>query len=88
MQNQPLTILVTRPQGQAQELETLLRARGWNVLFQPVIAIGPPADDYAALDAELQRLAEFEWVVFSSANGVDQSLGFLKIREATSLPLM
>ena len=71
MQNQPLTILVTRPQGQAQELETLLRARGWNVLFQPVIAIGPPADSYAALDAELHRLVEFEWVVFSSANGVE-----------------
>jgi len=71
MRNQSLSILVTRPQGQAEELETLLRARGWDVLFQPVIAIGPPADSYAALDAELQRLADFEWVVFSSSNGVE-----------------
>ncbi|MDO4630619.1 MAG: uroporphyrinogen-III synthase, partial [Planctomycetia bacterium] len=64
-------VLVTRPQGQAEELETLLRAEGMDVLFQPVIAIGPPADNYTALDEVVSQLKTFQWVVFSSSNGVE-----------------
>ncbi len=64
-------VLVTRPRGQAKELESLLLAEGMDVLFQPVIEIGPPDDSWSALDSALQRLNQFDWVVFSSSNGVD-----------------
>ena len=36
----------------------------------PTIDIVPPADAYAALDAELRDLSTFDWVVFTSVNGV------------------
>jgi uroporphyrinogen III methyltransferase/synthase len=42
---------------------------GAEVLLQPAIAIEPP-EDWQQLDACLARLAEFRWIVFSSANGV------------------
>ncbi len=42
---------------------------GAEVIVQPAIRIGPPAD-WRPVDAALARLAEFDWLVFSSANGV------------------
>jgi uroporphyrinogen III methyltransferase/synthase len=39
------------------------------VLVQPAIEISEP-DDWRPLDAVIGRLAEFDWLVFSSANGV------------------
>jgi uroporphyrinogen III methyltransferase/synthase len=49
---------------------------GAEVLFQPAIEIRPP-DDWSAVDAALARLKEFDWLVFSSVNGVDALLGRL-----------
>lgn len=69
--NKPPKVLVTRPRGQAEELESLLLAEGMDVFFQPVIEIGAPEDAWSALDAALQRLNQFDWVVFSSSNGVE-----------------
>lgn len=62
-------ILVTRPRHQAQDLADRLCALGAEVMYQPAIEIGPPAD-WGPLDRALDRLAEYAWVVFSSANGV------------------
>jgi uroporphyrinogen III methyltransferase/synthase len=42
----------------------------------PTIEIGPP-DDWTPVDAALQRLSEFEWLVFTSVNGVNGLLGRL-----------
>jgi uroporphyrinogen III methyltransferase/synthase len=67
------TVLVTRPKGQADRLTAQLRNLGANVLIQPAIEIGPPRD-WSPVDAVIGRLAEFEWLVFSSANGVDYFL--------------
>ncbi len=50
-------------------LAALLDDLGAGVLLQPAIEIGPP-DDWAPVDRALDRLAEFDWLVFSSANGV------------------
>jgi len=62
-------VLVTRAAHQADELAALLSEEGADVRVQPAIEIGPPAD-WRPVDAALARLDQFDWVVFSSANGV------------------
>jgi uroporphyrinogen III methyltransferase/synthase len=64
------TILVTRPEHQAAELATELRNLGANVLCQPAIEITAPSD-WAPVDAVIRRLSKFDWLVFSSSNGVE-----------------
>jgi uroporphyrinogen III methyltransferase/synthase len=63
------TILVTRSEQQGEELGGPLRERGARVIYQPAITIDPPPD-LQPLDEVLERLEEFSWIVFSSANGV------------------
>jgi uroporphyrinogen III methyltransferase/synthase len=78
-QRRPLSgcsILVTRPAGQAAALVEPLEELGAHVLVQPAIEIVPPADP-RPLDEALRHLAEFDWVVFSSANGVEHFFGRL-----------
>ena len=70
--NRPLfgkRVLVTRPRVQAGALAGLLEREGAEVVEVPVIRIEPP-DDFDALDSTLGRLGSFDWVVFTSANGV------------------
>ena len=62
-------ILVTRPLEQAGSLRESLEELGAEVLVQPAIEITPP-EDWAPVDAALQRLPDYDWLVFSSANGV------------------
>jgi uroporphyrinogen III methyltransferase/synthase len=62
-------VLVTRPRGQSQTLTRSLSDLGAEVLEQPAIEIGPP-DDWQPLDEALSRLDSYDWIVFSSANGV------------------
>jgi uroporphyrinogen III methyltransferase/synthase len=69
-------VLVTRPRHKAGKLWNLLGELGAYPLLQPAIEIGPP-DTWAAVDAALARLGEFDWLVFSSANGVEYFLGRL-----------
>ncbi|MEX0612138.1 MAG: uroporphyrinogen-III C-methyltransferase [Pirellulales bacterium] len=63
------TILVTRPEHQADDLANPLQDLGANVLCQPAIEIREPADR-SPLDAVIDRLDQFDWLVFSSSNGV------------------
>jgi uroporphyrinogen III methyltransferase/synthase len=63
------TVLVTRPEHQSQGFAARLRGMGANVLYQPAIEISAPQDT-SALDRAIARLREFDWLVFSSANGV------------------
>lgn len=69
-------IVVTRPRGQCKPLRSRLAELGAEVLVQPAIEVGPP-DIWQAVDAAIARLAEFDWLVFSSANGVEFFLGRL-----------
>lgn len=63
------TVLVTRPEHQSLDIGQRLRGLGANVLYQPAVEIREPAD-WSAVDDVIARLREFEWLVFSSANGV------------------
>ncbi|MEM1304582.1 MAG: uroporphyrinogen-III synthase, partial [Planctomycetota bacterium] len=67
------TVLVTRPKHQAARLIARLEDLGASVVEQPAIEIGPP-DDWEPVDAAIDRLADFDWVVFSSSNGVERWL--------------
>ena len=64
-------VLVTRAQAQAHDLEARLQALGAVPLAFPTIHIVPPKDGYAALEGALRELATFDWVAFTSVNGVD-----------------
>jgi uroporphyrinogen III methyltransferase/synthase len=70
--NRPLfgrTVLITRPEHQSQGFAHCLRSFGANVLCQPAIEISEP-HDWAGVDDVIERLQQFDWLVFSSANGV------------------
>lgn len=62
-------IVVTRPRHQAPALADALEDQGAEVIVFPTIEIAPP-DSYAPLDDALGRASEFDWVIFTSANGV------------------
>ncbi len=70
------TVIVTRPRHQAAEIMRRLERLGACVLHQPVVEIGPPPDP-SEVDAVLDRLLEFDWLVFTSANGVSAFLNRL-----------
>lgn len=82
--SQPLlsgrVILVTRPGEQAQELRKRLVQLGAAVLEQPGITVSDPPD-WSPLDAALDRIADgYDWLVFSSGNGVKRLLDRLLLR--------
>lgn len=62
-------ILVTRPAEQTDDLAKPLAELGAEVLAQPVVEIRPlPAD--VAIPFSENELRRFDWIVFSSRNGV------------------
>ena len=71
-ENKPLfgrRIGITRPSGQATSaVETALEL-GAEPVLMPTIQILPPRD-WNEVDAALGRLVDFDWVIFTSANGV------------------
>ena len=63
------TILVTRAREQASELSERIRELGGRAVEFPTIAVLPP-ESWADLDHCLGRLALYDWIIFTSANGV------------------
>ncbi|SFK70312.1 uroporphyrinogen III methyltransferase / synthase [Paenibacillus sp. 1_12] len=74
-------ILVTRARSQASELSNLIEDLGGEAVEFPVIRIQATAqaDARTALGEALRRLEDFDWVIFTSVNGVDHF--FEAIRE-------
>ena len=70
---QGLCVLVARPEQPSDPLVELLRRQGADVISQPAIRILPPPD-WRPVDAALARLHQYDWLVFSSANGVERLL--------------
>jgi len=62
-------IVVTRPREQAAALSDRLRSLGAEVIPLPTIEILPP-DDWGPLDAAIEVLDTYDWLIFTSANGV------------------
>lgn len=62
-------VVVTRPRSQAHGLVALLEAAGARVTTLPAISI-EPVDDTAVLDSAIAELPSYDWLIFTSANGV------------------
>ncbi len=62
-------ILITRPRAQAADLSDKLIAFGAQPIVFPTIEIAPLADT-AELDRAIERLSQYQWIIFTSVNGV------------------
>jgi uroporphyrinogen III methyltransferase/synthase len=80
-ENRPLFgrgVIVTRPEAQAESFAELLEEKGARVIHFPVIRIAEP-EDWTGLDGALDRLSDYNWIIFTSANGVRHF--FRRLRE-------
>ena len=71
--NQPLLgkrILVTRPRDQSDAFEALLHERGAVPIAVPLIHV-EESPEPARLLAAVEAASTYDWIVFTSANGVD-----------------
>ena len=71
-ENRPLLgkrIVVTRAREQASDLVKRLTDMGADCLECPTIRVIPP-EDWQALDAAVENLSAYDWIVFTSVNGV------------------
>lgn len=62
------TIVVTRARAQAASFVEALRTAGARVVEAPAIELGPPSS-WSSLDAVVDALASYDWLIFTSANG-------------------
>ena len=67
------TIIVTRAASQAADLTTMLEGYGAKVIVCPTIEIREP-DNYERLDEALDHLYGYDWLIFTSTNGVEYFL--------------
>ncbi len=74
--SQPLsgqTVLITRSAGQASDFRNSLEAKGARVLEMTALEIGPPSS-WDLLDGAITQIQTFDWLILTSANGVQYFL--------------
>lgn len=71
------TVLITRTRTHSSHIRCALQEAGARVLEVPALRVVPPTNT-AALHEAVARLASYDWVVFTSANGVDACFGALR----------
>lgn len=64
-----LTVLVTRPKAQAQDLASRLRKAGCRIVLAPLVKTVRPSS-FAGLDKAILRLGAYHAAVFTSSRGV------------------
>jgi uroporphyrinogen III methyltransferase / synthase len=82
-ESQPLagrTVVITRARAQAAEFVAALEGHGARVVLCPTIEIAD-ADSYEALDEAIDHLYGYDWLIFTSVNGVDYFLRRFQARE-------
>ncbi len=67
------TIIITRARAQAAEFISELERYGARVLACPTIEIVEP-ESYRPLDEAIENLYGYDWLIFTSVNGVDHFL--------------
>lgn len=65
-----MKILITRPRNKADSFANALAQAGFEPVFFPVIEIHP-FEENVALDRAIGKLNCYDWIVFTSVNGVD-----------------
>ncbi|MGA9997786.1 MAG: uroporphyrinogen-III synthase [Pyrinomonadaceae bacterium] len=80
------TIVITRALAQSQEFAAELEGFGARVIACPVIEITEP-ESYAPIDEAIENLYGYDWIIFTSVNGVSYFLKRLEAcgRDATEL---
>ncbi len=74
-------VAITRTGEQSEAFARALLERGAEPVYAPTIAIEPP-DDASAAENALDMLASFDWLIFTSQNGVDAFFARLVARNA------
>jgi len=74
------TIVITRALAQADNFAAELQSYGANVILCPTIEISA-LDSYERLDEAIDHLYGYDWLVFTSVNGVDYFFQRLKARD-------
>jgi len=75
-------VLVTRGAAQAGALSRLLRAQGASVIEIPAIEVRP-ARSHVRLDIVLAVLADYDWLILTSVNGVEAFFGRMRQRRVS-----
>jgi uroporphyrinogen III methyltransferase/synthase len=78
--HQPLrgrTVIITRARAQAADFASALEEYGARVIPCPTIEIVEP-ESFAPLDEAIDHLYGYDWVIFTSVNGVDYFLRRLR----------
>lgn len=73
-EKQPLfgkRIAITRTRKQASHLSKVLDERGAQVYEIPTIVIEEPSDEYKSMDEALDKISTYDWIIFTSQNGVE-----------------
>jgi uroporphyrinogen III methyltransferase / synthase len=70
-------VIVTRALPPGHAFSRRLRSLGAEIVEFPTIQTAPP-DDYAPLDRSIERLSSFDWVIFTSATGVESFMARVK----------
>jgi uroporphyrinogen III methyltransferase/synthase len=81
-ENQPLagrTVVITRAQTQADEFVAELKRFGAEVILCPTIEIRE-LDSYERLDEAIDHLYGYDWLIFTSVNGVEYFFKRLQAR--------
>ena len=78
-----MKVLITRPRSQSDSLAAALRSAGFEPIYFPVIEIRP-IEDNPELDRALKNINKYEWVVFTSVNGVE--VVSEKLKQISPLP--
>jgi uroporphyrinogen III methyltransferase / synthase len=73
------TVVITRAASQANAFITALESYGANVISCPTIEIAEP-ESYERLDEAIDHLYGYDWLIFTSVNGVEFFLRRLATR--------
>ncbi|MGD8405851.1 MAG: uroporphyrinogen-III synthase [Anaerolineales bacterium] len=75
-----MKVLITRPRNQADSFANALANAGFDPIFFPVIEIRL-FEENVALDRAIKKISCYDWIVFTSVNGVDAF--FSRLESAT-----
>jgi len=73
-------VVITRAQNQAEEFVTELEQYGAKVILCPTIEIRE-LESYERLDEAIEHLYGYDWLIFTSVNGVEHFFKRLRARE-------
>jgi uroporphyrinogen III methyltransferase/synthase len=80
------TVVITRAQSQADEFVIELERYGAEVVLCPTIEIRE-LESYERLDEAIEHLYGYDWLIFTSVNGVEYFFQRLKVRDRDSSDL-